>query len=69
MAHTGATAARRAKVGKKTHGGRLVFLREFLKRPAQLGTCFTSSKAFSRKMVEGVGVERASAIVELGRTP
>ena len=60
------TAPRRVK---KDRAGRLVFLREFLRRPGQLGTCFTSSKPLARKMVEGLGIERARNVVELGPGP
>src|SRR5690606_39124428 len=65
MAHTRTARAR----GGKSGAGRLVFLREILRRPGQLGTCFTSTKALSRKMVEGMGVEKARAVVELGPGP
>lgn len=60
------TATRRAP--KRTKG-RLVFFREFLRSPGQLGSMFTSGKALSRKMVERIGVERARAVVELGPGP
>lgn len=49
--------------------GRLVFMREFLRKPAQLGSAFASGKALSRKMVEDIGIEQARAVVELGPGP
>jgi phospholipid N-methyltransferase len=66
--------AARAEVGRarrerRPGRGRLVFLREFLRRPGQLGTCFTSSRALSAKMIDGIGLERARAVVELGPGP
>jgi phospholipid N-methyltransferase len=69
MAQSGTARAHRAprKEGPKT--GRLVFLREFFRRPGQLGTCFISSKPLARKMVEGLGLERAKTVVELGPGP
>lgn len=46
--------------------GRLVFFKEFLKSPKELGTCFKSSAALCRAMTEGLGLESARAVVELG---
>lgn len=51
--------------GPKGRGG-IAFLREFLKAPVELGTCFTSSKALARSMVSGLGLETARVVVELG---
>lgn len=73
MAHTGTARARRVQVERGPAGrrraGKLVFLREFLRRPGQLGTCFTSTRALSRKMVEGMGLAHAAAVIELGPGP
>lgn len=44
----------------------LAFVREFLKSPKELGTCFTSSPALSRAMVRDMGLEHARCVVELG---
>lgn len=44
----------------------MAFLREFLKAPVELGTCFTSSKALARAMVSGLGLETARTVIELG---
>lgn len=53
--------------GPKRHGrGGLAFLREFLRAPVELGTCFASSKTLSRALVEGLGLETARAVVEYG---
>jgi phosphatidylethanolamine/phosphatidyl-N-methylethanolamine N-methyltransferase len=49
--------------------GRLVFFREFLRSPGQLGSMFASGKALSRKMVDGIGIDRARVVVELGPGP
>jgi phospholipid N-methyltransferase len=69
MPHTGTVRPRRKTRNDAAKAGRLVFLREFLRRPGQLGTCFTSTRALSRKMVEGLALERARAVVELGPGP
>lgn len=61
-----ATATRKTRAGSK---GRMVFFREFLRSPGQLGSMFTSGKPLSRKMVQGIGIERARAVVELGPGP
>jgi phospholipid N-methyltransferase len=58
-----------AKGPARKSKGRLVFIREFLRKPAQLGSMFTSGKALSRKMIEGIGIEHARAVVELGPGP
>src|SRR5262249_28420814 len=75
MAHTGTARARRTHLerhraaGRKRTAGKLVFLREFLRRPGQLGTCFTSTRALSRKMVEGLALSHCRSVIELGPGP
>lgn len=49
--------------------GRLAFLREFMKAPGELGTCFTSSGPLARGIVNGLGLERAGAVIEFGPGP
>lgn len=49
--------------------GRLAFLREFMKAPVELGTCFTSSGPLSRGIVRGLGLEEAGAVIEFGPGP
>lgn len=49
--------------------GRLLFLREFLRAPGQLGSMFTSSRALARAMVEHIGIEQAGVVIELGPGP
>jgi phosphatidylethanolamine/phosphatidyl-N-methylethanolamine N-methyltransferase len=75
---TGRTAATRTrkpparKPGappKPRSKGRLVFFREFFRSPAQLGSMFASGKALSRKMVDGIGIDRSRVVVELGPGP
>jgi phosphatidylethanolamine/phosphatidyl-N-methylethanolamine N-methyltransferase len=46
--------------------GRGVFLREFFRSPRVLGTCFTSSRALAAKMVDGLDLARAKAVIEYG---
>lgn len=48
---------------------RLAFLRAFFKNPKQLGACFPSSPQLRRAQVEGLGLERAKAVAELGAGP
>lgn len=67
-ATTRAAAKARAKAGPRSRG-RLVFFKEFLRNPRELGSMFTSGKALSRKMVEGIAIDRARAVVELGPGP
>lgn len=45
---------------------RMSFLKAFLKSPRQLGACSPSSPQLRRAQVEGIGLERASAVAELG---
>jgi phosphatidylethanolamine/phosphatidyl-N-methylethanolamine N-methyltransferase len=49
--------------------GRLAFVREFMKAPVELGTCFTSSGPLSRGIVKDLGLERAKAVIEFGPGP
>jgi len=63
---------KRQEAGSKSRPkskGRLVFFREFFRSPAQLGSMFASGKPLSRKMVEGIGIDKARAVVELGPGP
>ncbi len=46
--------------------GRLIFLREFLKHPVQLGTFVQSSRFLEHRVVEAADVGSARTIVELG---
>ena len=59
----------RKKAAASRSKGRLVFLREFFRKPAQLGSMFASGRPLSRKMVEGIGIGDARAVVELGPGP
>lgn len=45
---------------------RWAFFQEFLRSPLELGTCFTSSSALSRAIVDDLGLERARCVIELG---
>ncbi len=45
---------------------RLGFFRQFLKAPKELGTCFTSGKGLTKALTTHMGLESASAVVELG---
>lgn len=49
--------------------GVLAFFREFWRSPAQLGTCFISSRSLARAMVRNLALHQASSIVELGPGP
>jgi phosphatidylethanolamine/phosphatidyl-N-methylethanolamine N-methyltransferase len=49
--------------------GRRAFLREFMKAPTELGTCFTSSRPLARGIVKDLGLERAKAVIEFGPGP
>lgn len=60
---TNRSPTRRARAAPAS---RMAFLREYLRAPGDLGTCFVSSKRMSRAMVEGLDLERARAVVELG---
>lgn len=57
---------KRQKGGSPNGRGGFAFLREFLKAPVELGTCFASSKTLSRVLVTGLGLEQAKAVVEYG---
>lgn len=51
------------------HGGlndRAVFLKEFLKRPWQVGSILPSSRFLERRILEMAEIRRAQAVVELG---
>jgi phosphatidylethanolamine/phosphatidyl-N-methylethanolamine N-methyltransferase len=62
-----ASPGRGRHAAAKPHGrGGFAFLREFLKAPVELGTCFASSKTLSRVMVDGLDLERAKVVVEYG---
>lgn len=52
--------------GRDDRASPIAFLREYLRAPQDLGTCFVSSRRMSRAMVEGLGLERARAVVEFG---
>jgi phospholipid N-methyltransferase len=58
------TASAKGPGGGTTSGGG--FLREFLRRPGQVGALWPSSPALARRMVTGVGLESAGAVVEYG---
>jgi len=57
---------RGAGVAASPAPGRMTFFKEFLRAPKELGTCFKSSAALCRAMVDGLGLESARAVVELG---
>lgn len=44
----------------------LIFLREFLRHPGQIGAIAPSSEALAREIVSGVGVETAEVVLEYG---
>jgi phosphatidylethanolamine/phosphatidyl-N-methylethanolamine N-methyltransferase len=46
--------------------GRVVFIKEFLKHPLQIGSIIPSSCFLERRVVEAAGVKSANVIVELG---
>lgn len=46
--------------------GRLVFFREFLKNPLQIGSIIPSSRFLERRILEAAGVASAKTIIELG---
>jgi phosphatidylethanolamine/phosphatidyl-N-methylethanolamine N-methyltransferase len=50
----------------RASAGRGVFLREFFRSPRVLGTCFTSSRALAAKLVDGLDLTRARAVIEYG---
>ena len=54
----------------KTKGGilngRLVFIKEFLKHPLQIGSIIPSSRYLERRIVEAAGAASVDVIVELG---
>lgn len=54
----------------KTNGGilngRLVFIKEFLKHPLQIGSIIPSSRYLERRIVEAAGAGSVDVIVELG---
>jgi len=62
-------APRKSPPTKPKSKGRLVFFREFFRSPAQLGSMFASGRALSRKMVDGIGIDRSRVVVELGPGP
>jgi phosphatidylethanolamine/phosphatidyl-N-methylethanolamine N-methyltransferase len=62
----GGAGARGGEPERPKGRGGIAFLREFLKAPVELGTCFTSSKALARAMVSGLGLETAQTVIELG---
>ncbi|MCA8962092.1 MAG: methyltransferase domain-containing protein [Planctomycetes bacterium] len=45
---------------------RLKFLREFVTRPVQVGAVAPSSRRLARRMIEGIDLFNAEAVVELG---
>ena len=47
----------------------LRFLREFVRRPSEVGAVTPSGPALARRMVEGLGLEAARAVVEYGPGP
>ena len=49
-----------------TRPDRMSFLKAFLKNPKQLGACSPSSPQLRRAQVEGIGLENATAVAELG---
>lgn len=50
----------------KHNNNRVVFLREFLRHPQQVGSIIPSSRFLERRVVEMAGVSAAHTIVELG---
>lgn len=61
------SSSRRASAPpSKGVSGRMAFVREFIRSPRVLGTCFTSSERLARAMVEGLDLEGARAVVEYG---
>lgn len=47
-------------------GEKIVFLKNFIKNPRQIGSVIPSSKRLSRKMAEQIDYDKAKNIVELG---
>lgn len=48
------------------NNGRLIFFREFLKHPLQIGSIIPSSRFLERRILEAAAVASARTIVELG---
>ncbi len=46
--------------------GRLAFLKEFVKHPAQIGSITPSSRFLERRILEAAGLDSARTVVELG---
>jgi phospholipid N-methyltransferase len=57
---------RGAGVATSPAHGRMTFFKEFLRSPKELGTCFKSSAALCRAIVDGLGLESARTVIELG---
>lgn len=47
-------------------GEKIIFLRNFIKKPRQIGSIIPSSKKLSEKMAEQINYQSANTIVELG---
>lgn len=45
---------------------RIKFLKNFIKKPKQVGAILPSSKYLAKEMVSDIGIDTASAVVELG---
>lgn len=67
--HGGGLESRSADAAAVRDGGRMAFLREFVKAPGELGTCFTSSGPLARGIVKGLDLEHARAVIEFGPGP
>jgi phospholipid N-methyltransferase len=52
---------------KATRGsGWVGFFKEFIRSPKSIGACFPCSRRLGRRMIEGIDVESAGAVVEFG---
>lgn len=60
--------AQRNREGRRT-GGAILYLRQYLQSPTQIGAVAPSSDALAARMLETVDFDRSTAIVEFGPGP
>jgi phospholipid N-methyltransferase len=54
------------KSNRSQVNGRVVFIKEFLKHPLQIGSIIPSSGFLERRVIEAAGIASARSIIELG---
>ncbi|MBX3358579.1 MAG: methyltransferase domain-containing protein [Phycisphaeraceae bacterium] len=64
--HHAAAHPKSTKPGAKPRGGKRRFLAEFLRRPNVVGAIAPSSTRLAKRMVSGLDLKNASAVVEFG---